>query len=197
MIPEDRLEAQLAFLAEIDKMKSIIRQTPLIDRSRRETDAEHCWHVALMAALLAEHAEQPVDVGRVVKMLLIHDLVEIDAGDTFLYDAAANADKDAREQRAADRIFGLLPPDQAAEYRALWDEFEARQTADARYAAAIDRVQPIMNNHLSQGMCWQANKVQPERVFGMNERQVSNGSKRLWARLKAMIQRSVERGDFG
>ncbi|HLN22495.1 MAG TPA: HD domain-containing protein [Patescibacteria group bacterium] len=196
MIPPDRLTAQLAFLAEIDKLKAIIRQTPLIDGSRRETDAEHSWHVAMMALMLAEHADEPVDAARVVKMLLVHDVVEIDAGDTFIYDDAGNADKAEREQRAADRLFGLLPADQGAELRALWDEFEARETADSRFAAAIDRFAPILNNHLSGGLSWQANGVQPDKVFIFNEPRIGGASKALWERTRAMVEESVGRGDF-
>jgi len=193
---DQRLEAQLAFLVEIDKMKSIIRHTPLMDRSRRETDAEHSWHIAVMALLLAEHADEPVDAVRVVKMLLIHDLVEIDAGDTFIYDIQGNADKAEREQKAADRIFGLLPADQGAELRALWEEFEARETADARFASAVDRFAPILSNHVSGGLSWQANKVQPEKVYSFNESRIGGASRRLWTRLKTMIKISEERGDF-
>jgi len=191
-----RLEKQLAFIAELDKMKGIIRHTPLMDASRRETDAEHSWHIAVMALLLAEHADEPVDAVKVMKMLLIHDVVEIDAGDTFIYDAVGNADKAEREQRAADRLFGLLPDDQAAEMRALWDEFEDRQTADARFAASIDRFQPILNNHLAGGGSWQANKVQPETVLSFNESRIGGASKRLWTRIKEMIHLSIARGDF-
>ncbi|OIR08068.1 5'-deoxynucleotidase YfbR [mine drainage metagenome] len=193
---EARLAAQLAFIAELDRMKSIIRHTPLMDASRRETDAEHSWHVAVMALLLAEHADEPVDALRVAKMLLIHDVVEIDAGDTFIYDDKGNADKAEREGRAADRLFGLLPPDQGAAFRALWDEFEARDSADARFAHAIDRFQPIMNNHLAGGGSWQANKVRPETVLRHSESRVAPISRRLWGRLRAMIETSMGRGDF-
>lgn len=196
MTPEQRLDRQLAFIAEMDKMKGIVRQTPLVDRSRRETDAEHSWHIAVMALLLAEHADRPVDAAKVMRMLLIHDVVEIDAGDTFIYDAAGNADKREREQKAADRLFGLLPDDQNAALRALWEEFEAGETAEARFAASIDRFQPIMNNHLSGGGSWQANKVRPETVLSFNESRIGGASRRLWARIKAMIALSVGRGDF-
>lgn len=196
MSSEERLDRQLAFIAELDKMKSIIRHTPLMDASRRETDAEHSWHIAVMALLLAEHADQPVDAVKVMKMLLIHDVVEIDAGDTFIYDVGGNADKAEREQKAADRLFGLLPDDQNAELRALWEEFEARETPEARFASSIDRFQPIMNNHLARGGSWQANKVQPETVLSFNESRIGGASKRLWTRIKEMVAISVGRGDF-
>jgi len=191
-----RLDQQLTFIAEMDKMKAIIRHTPLVDGSRRETDAEHSWHIAVMALLLAEHADEPVDVVKVMKMLLIHDVVEIDAGDTFIYDAKGNEDKAERENQAADRLFGLLPDDQNAELRALWEEFEEHKSPEARFASSIDRFQPIMNNHLSGGGSWKANKVQPETVLTFNESRIGGASKRLWARMKQMIEISIGRGDF-
>src|SRR3954453_23834883 len=138
----DRLQQQLAFILEIDKLKSIFRQTILIDRSRRENTAEHSWHLALMAMLLSEYAETPVDVVRVMHMVLVHDIVEIDAGDTFAYDAAGIVTKKQRELDAADRIFGLLPPEQGSELRKLWEEFEAEETSDSHFANAIDRLEP-------------------------------------------------------
>lgn len=190
----DRLTQQLEFIAEIDRLKHILRQTWLLDGSRRENDAEHSWHIAVMAVLLAEHAETPVDPARVVKMLLIHDVVEIDAGDTFIYDTAGHADKDEREQRAAERIFGLLPADQAAELRALWDEFEARDSADARYAAAIDRLQPLMHNYRTQGKAWQAHGVTADRVIAMNQPRISAASPALWLVAERMIAESVDKG---
>src|SRR6516165_10043741 len=134
------LEQQLSFILEIDKLKTVLRQTLLTDRSRRENSAEHSWHLAIMAGLLWQYAAAPVNVSRVMKMVLVHDLVEIDAGDTFAYDVAANVDKAQREHQAAQRIFGLLPPEQGSELRALWQEFEANRTDDARYANALDRL---------------------------------------------------------
>lgn len=190
----DRLTRQLAFLAEIDRLKHILRQTWLLDSSRRENDAEHSWHIAVMALLLAEHAEAPVDLAKVIKMLLIHDVVEIDAGDTFIYDDAGHADKEEREQSAAKRIFGLLPPDQAAELRALWDEFEARETPDARYAAAIDRLQPLMHNYLTEGKAWRAHGVTADRVLAVNGERISAASQSLWRAAEQMITESVENG---
>ncbi len=190
----DRLTQQIQFIAEIDRLKHILRQTWLLDASRRENDAEHSWHIAVMALLLVEHAEAPVDLSRVVKMLLIHDVVEIDAGDTFIYDTAGHADKDEREQRAAERIFGLLPPDQAAELRALWDEFEARDSAEARYAAAIDRLQPLMHNYLTQGKAWHAHGVTADQVLAMNRPRIGAASAALWQAAERMIAESVAKG---
>lgn len=161
----DRLEAQLRFAVEVDRLKSILRQTRLVDGSRQENSAEHSWHVALLAALLAEHAPC-ADVGRTMRMLLVHDVVEIDAGDTFCYDATANLDKDARERAAAERLFGLLPADQAAELRALWDEFEAGETAEARYAVALDRLQPLLMNFHGGGGSWAAHGITRAQVMG-------------------------------
>lgn len=141
-----RLEQQIRFITEIDKVKNIFRQTYLADGKRKENDAEHSWHIALMAYLLQEHAEEPVDVPRVMLMVLIHDLVEIDAGDTYAYDSEGAKTKREREVRAAERIFGLLPEDQGRYFRELWDEFEAYESADAKYAHLLDNFQPLLLN---------------------------------------------------
>ena len=162
---EVRLTSQLAFLIEIDRLKGIVRQTSLCDGSRRENSAEHSWHLAMMAVVMAEHAERAIDVGRVVRMVLVHDLVEIDAGDTFAYDAAGYVGKDERERAAADRIFGMVPADQATELRALWDEFEAGETVEARFANALDRLQPLLANHHSKGGSWRAHGVSRAQVI--------------------------------
>jgi len=163
---DERFERQLQFLIEIDKMKSVFRRTILIDRSRRENDAEHSWHFAVMAMLLYEHCkDQSVDINRVIRMALVHDLIEIYAGDTFAYDAAGNADKRQREQDAADKLFALLPPDQGAEIRALWEEFDAEQTPDAQYACAIDRLQPFVNNIMTEGHSWKKNGITAAQVY--------------------------------
>jgi putative hydrolase of HD superfamily len=154
----DRLERQLAFLVEADRLKGVLRQTTLCDRSRAENSAEHSWHLALAALVLAEHAPD-VDGARVLRMLLVHDLVEIDAGDAFAYDASANVGKEEREREAASRIYGLLPADQAEELRELWDEFEAGETRAARVAVAIDRLQPLLLNHHAGGGSWKAHGV--------------------------------------
>jgi putative hydrolases of HD superfamily len=189
-----RLARQMRFIAEVDQLKEVFRQT-LNTRSRRaENDAEHSWHLCLMVIVLAEHANTPgMDVLRVLKMLLLHDLVEIDAGDTFAYDTARMADQHERESRAADRIFGLLPTDQTAEFRALWDEFEARTTLEARFAAAVDRLQPMMLNCLTEGAAWQRHGVTHDRVVARNCH-IADGSEALWRYASEMIADAVRQG---
>lgn len=165
MVNDERLAQQLRFIVEIDKLKRVLRRTLLSDQSRRENSAEHSWHIALMAPILAEYAAEEVDVLRAVKMLLIHDLVEIDAGDTFAYDAAGHVDKEDRERAAADRVFGLLPEDQATEIRSLWDEFEAADSPEARFALALDRLQPLLLNVHADGGTWRTHGVTREQVL--------------------------------
>lgn len=155
----DRLARQIAFLVEADKLKTVLRRTSLMDASRRENTAEHTWHLLLAAVVLREHGGADVDALRVLEMLTVHDLVEIDAGDTFAYDETDLATKAAREQAAADRIFGLLPADQASYFRALWEEFEAQDTADARFANAIDRLQPLLQNAQAGGGTWKTHDL--------------------------------------
>lgn len=188
-----RLERQLAFVVEIDKLKHVLRQTLLTDGSRRENDAEHSWHIATMAFVLAEWADEPVDPGRVARMLLLHDVVEIDAGDAFIHDEAAQAAKVALEQAAAVRLFGLLPPDQAAECEALWHEFEARESPDARFAHSLDRLQPLLHNFATQGGTWKPNGVTAAQVRKLLPR-ISGGSAGLAAYAQALIDQAVERG---
>lgn len=159
-----RLEDQIRFITEIDKLKSIIRRTMLIDRSRDENSAEHSWHIALMAPLLAEYADRKIDVLKVMKMLLIHDVVEIDAGDTYCYDPGAHADKADREQKAANRLFNLLPSDQATELRSLWEEFESADTPEAKFAHAMDRLQPLLLNYQTQGETWRAHGITIDQI---------------------------------
>ena len=149
-----RLDQQLRFSAEIDKMTGVLRRTLLLDRSRRENDAEHSWHIAVMALLFEEYAKEPADIGRVAEMCVVHDLVEIYAGDTFAYDTEGNRDKAAREAAAADRLFGSLPEEQGKRIRSLWEEFDAMETADAKYAACLDRLQPFLHNTLTDGHTW-------------------------------------------
>jgi len=188
-----RLERQLAFLLEADKVKQVVRRNLLSDGSRRESDGEHMWHLALMAIVLAEYADEPVDLMRVLRMLLIHDLVEIDAGDTFAYDTDAHADKQARELAAAERIFAILPDDQAQAYRALWDEFEERRTPDARFAAALDRLAPLLLNHASGGRMWRERDVSALQVRDRNIL-IAEGSASLWERARELIDDAVARG---
>ena len=149
-----RLDMQLKFSAEIDKMTGIIRRTSLIDRSRRENDAEHSWHIAAMAMLFEEYAKEPVNVPRSVEMCVVHDLIEIYAGDTFAYDVKANEDKADREKEAADKLFSQLPQEQGKMIRNLWEEFDAMETPDAKYAACMDSLQPFMHNSLTEGFTW-------------------------------------------
>lgn len=150
----ERMDRQFLFTAEIDKMTAVLRRTMLIDKSRRENDAEHSWHIAVMAMLFQEYAAEPVDIGRVVQMCVVHDLVEIIAGDTFAYDAEGNRGKADRERDAADRLFSQIPEDQGKMIRSLWEEFDAMETADARYAACMDRLQPFLHNTLTDGHTW-------------------------------------------
>lgn len=165
-----RLTEQIAFLVEIDKLKTVLRQTPIADGSRRENTAEHSWHLAMFAMVLAEHAPEPVDIARVITMLLLHDIVEIDAGDTFIYaaaDPAVAAQQEADELAAAHRIFSLLPVDQAARLRALWDEFEAKESSDAKFAKTIDRLQPILLNRVSGGGSWKVHAITADKTRRM------------------------------
>lgn len=158
-MPDDRLARQLAFLVEADKLKRVNRRTPLVDASRLENSAEHSWHLVLAALVLREHVREPFDLLRVLELATVHDLVEIDAGDTFAYDPSAQLDKAAREQAAADRIFGLLPPDQASYFRELWVEFESQQTMESRFANALDRFQALLLNANSGGGSWRTHDV--------------------------------------
>ena len=188
-----RLARQIAFIVEIDKLKQVLRQTILVDRSRRENDAEHSWHIATMVVVLDEYAEPEVDRLRVLKMLLIHDIVEIDAGDTFLYDTAHAASQAAREQAAAARLYGLLPPDQGAALRALWDEFEAGETRDARFAKALDRLQPMLHNLHTEGAMWRAHGVTAADVLARNA-VMARGSPALWEYAQALVHDAVKKG---
>lgn len=175
----ERLDQQFAFLREIDREKEIVRQTYLADGSRKEGDAEHAWHLAIMALLLSEYANEEIDVLKTVSMVLIHDLVEIDAGDTYAYDAAGAQTQRERELKAAERIFGLLPEDQGKKMRALWDEFEARETPEAKFARTLDCVQPTMLNDASEGKSWLEHGVHLSQVLGRNAR-TAEGSEALW-----------------
>ena len=189
-----RLEQQMAFVVEVDKLKSVHRRTLLIDRSRHENSAEHSWHLALMALLLSEHAKAPdLDVFNVIRMVVLHDLVEIDAGDTFCYDAEGAQDQHEREARAADRIFGLLPEDQAQAFRAAWDEFEAGETPEAQFAATIDRLQPMLNNLHTGGASWQRHGIRKEQVQARNAGG-KEGSEALWQFGEDLIHEAVRKG---
>ena len=186
----------MQFILEVDKLKEVFRQTQCSQSGRRENDAEHSWHLCLAVIVLAECANEPrIDVLRVLKMVIIHDLVEIDAGDTFAYDTARMAGQHEREAIAADRIFGLLPRDQAKEFRALWDEFEERRTPEAKFAAAVDRFQPCLLNCSSKGAAWKRHGVTEDRVIARNA-PIGDGSRALWKETLAMIRRTADAGDL-
>jgi len=189
----DRLTRQIAFVLELDKLKTVARQTLLVDGSRRETDGEHSWHIATMAHVLAEYAPPGTDIGRVTAMLLLHDVVEIDAGDTFIHDEAGALDKEARERQAANRLFGLLPDDQRDAFRALWAEFEAKATNEAIFADALDRMQPILNNFATQGHTWRLHTVTADKVFRLIER-IDRGAPALGAYTRELVEEAVRRG---
>jgi putative hydrolases of HD superfamily len=190
---DNRLYQQIQFIIEIDKLKGILRQTRLTDNSRQENSAEHSWHLAIMAIVLAEYAPPNVDILRAIKMLLIHDLVEIDAGDTFCYDVQGNLNKTVKEKKAAARLFGLLPPEQGKELQDIWQEFEAFETATARFAVALDRLQPLLQNQQNQGGTW--------RIHGITENQVMQRmapvkevTPKLWLLVEQIIEECIAAG---
>ena len=190
----NRLKQQFDFIREIDKEKFIGRQTYLSDGARKENDAEHAWHMALMTILLSEYANEEIDVLKTVTMLLIHDLVEIDAGDTYAYDAEGNKTKKHREEKAADRIYGLLPKDQQEKLRALWDEFEKWESPEARFAHAMDCVQPLMLNAATDGKSWEEHGVRLDQVLARNKH-TAKGSEELWKyAYENFIAPKVEKG---
>lgn len=190
----ERLEKQLALVIEFDKLKSILRRTRVKSaEGRLENSGEHSWHVALMAILMEEHANAPVDICRVMKMLLTHDVVEIDAGDTFVYDTAASQEQAEKEIRAAERLFGMLPGDQEQELLALWHEFEAAQTDDAKYAKALDRLIPMLLNYHNNGQSWKEHGVSREQALTINKR-IEFGSVTLWDKAKELIEEATEKG---
>ena len=188
-----RLEQQIQFILEIDKLKSIIRRSYLINGERRENTAEHSWHLSILALTLAEHANESVDLLRVLKMVIVHDIVEIDAGDTFLFDTAGAQDKTAREQLAADRLFGLLPEDQAVELRQLWDEFEARETADSHFANSLDRLMPLLHNYHAGGRTWQENGIVSSQIDWVHGR-IAEGSQTLAELSRQVVATAVAEG---
>lgn len=192
-VVSSRLARQIEFILEIDRLKTVLRRTLLTDGSRHENSAEHSWHLALMALMLAEHSATQLDLARVVKLVLIHDLVEIDAGDTFCYDAEANIGKEERERAAARRIFGLLPEDQAAELHELWEEFELRETPESRFANALDRMSPLLANLATDGHSWQEHGVVRSQVIERTSI-IADGSGELWDYMKERLDRAVEDG---
>ncbi len=190
----EKLQKQMEFLTEADKMKTIFRQTLVMDKSRRENDAEHSWHFALMALTLAEYAaSDEVDINRVLKMALLHDLIEIYAGDTFAYDSTGNTDKEAREQAAADKLFALLPPEQAKEFRSLWEEFDEMETPDALYAASIDRLQPLLSNFNTEGHTWVKYHITLSQIY-KRMAPIKTAIPALWEFVEFVIRDSLEKG---
>jgi putative hydrolase of HD superfamily len=190
----ERFRKQIEFILEADRLKHVRRKTILLDHSRRENSAEHSWHIALMVLVMSEYSkETDIDFFHVMKMLLIHDLVEIDAGDTYCYDDNGRKDQHRREEIAAQRVFGLLPADQAAALRALWDEFEKRETPESRFANALDRVQPMLNNYFTDGQTWQENDIKSGQVH-RRMRPVKDGAPVLWDYVSALIRDAVKKG---
>ncbi|MGZ4031130.1 MAG: HD domain-containing protein [Tumebacillaceae bacterium] len=190
----ERLAKQFAFIVEIDKVKSIYRRSFLIDRTRNENDAEHSWHLAMMALVLYEHAnDKTIDLLRVLKMVLIHDIVEIDAGDTSPYDKVGLEDKHDREIAAANRIFGLLPDDQRAEMYEIWQEFEEKTTSESKFAHAIDRLAPLLLNYHTEGATWKNHGVTLDMVLALNS-QIGHGAESLWEFAQDFIRDAVEKG---
>lgn len=183
---DSRLDRQIAFLAEIDRLKQVLRRTSIIGGSRLENSAEHSWHLGIMAPVLAEYAPAGLDLGRAMRMLLVHDVVEIDAGDTFAFDAAANEDKEERERRAAERLFGMLPEEQSEELRVLWDEFEEGTTAEARFANALDRFQGFLLNAQNQGGTWKEYGISRERILERMD-PIREGAPALWPYVQSVV----------
>ena len=190
---QQRLNQQIAFLLEIDKLKSVLRRSYLLNEDRRENSAEHSWHLSVMALVLAEHANADIDPLRVLKMLLVHDIVEIDSGDTYIYDTAGNDTKAARELEAAQRIFGLLPGDQRDELFELWQEFEARETPEAKFTAALDRLMPLLHNYHTEGRSWREHGITRQQVLDLN-RHIADGSQELWNYAEALIDDAAAKG---
>jgi putative hydrolase of HD superfamily len=192
---DERLDRQMAFALEIDKVKNIFRQTHLSGKGRNENDAEHSWHMAIMAYLLREYANEDVDIGKVMLMCLIHDIVEIDAGDTYAYDSAMLQTQKAREEAAKERIFSILPQEQAAELKALFDEFEGYQTAESKFAHAMDNLQPLMLNNSNGGADWLAHNVTAEQVY-KRQSKTKLGSDKLYEITDRIIQDNIKKGSL-
>lgn len=191
----ERFEKQKDFILEIDKEKNILRQTHLSGGGRRENDAEHAWHMAVMVWLLREYANEPLDLAKTMMMVLIHDVVEIDAGDTYAYDAAGKATAHDREEKAAERLFGLLPEDQGRELRALWEEFEEYETPEARFAHAMDNFQPMLLNDSNGGGDWKEHGIRRSQTEKRNEK-TGTGSREIWEYMKTILDANVARGSL-
>lgn len=191
---QERLLQQIRFIEEIDKLKNIYRQNRVINDQRRENDAEHSWHLAIMAALLSEYAkDKNIDISKVIKMVLVHDLVEIDAGDTFCYDEKGYLDKEQRESKAAERLFGILPEDQSKIFWDLWREFEDMETPEAQFAACMDRFQPLILNNNTDGYTWKKPGVNAEKVLKRNK-PLKECTPQLWEYVTEVVEASVEKG---
>lgn len=190
---KERFEKQLAFILEADKEKTILRQTHISGHVRQENDAEHAWHMVLMMYLLREYADEPFDLARAMMMAIIHDVVEIDAGDTYAYDDTAKATQKEREEKAAERIFGLLPADQAKELRALFEEFEAGSSPEARFAAAMDRLQPLLLNDANGGIDWKIHDVSRDQVI-RRQSSTRDASRALWEYSLSLIEKNADKG---
>lgn len=189
-----RFIRQMQFIYEIDKIKSIFRKTKLFDNSRYENDAEHSWHLAMMALVLGEHSNVPIDINRVIKMVLMHDIVEIDGGDFIVYDQSALEEKEARETECAERVYGLLPSDMKEDFMSAWLEFEERKTPEAKFAAAIDRAEPIIQNYFTGGHSWITHDVPYEKVVEVNKHKIEEGSEFFWEYIKSLLDECVEKG---
>ena len=192
---DERLKKQLDFILEIDKEKNILRQTHLSDHGRRENDAEHAWHMAIMAYLLKEYSNEPIDVAKVMIMCLIHDVVEIDAGDTYAYDAEGLKTQKAREEAAKERIYSLLPDDQKQDLQALFDEFEERKTPEAKFARALDNLQPLLLNNRNDGGDWREHQVTEAQVYG-RQRRTAEGSEKLYEVTDQLIRENIAKGNI-
>lgn len=189
----DHLLKQVAFIKEIDKLKYIVRKTRLFHSDRHENDAEHSWHLAMMTIVLAEHSDKPIDILKVLKMVLIHDIVEIDAGDTFIYDATKSHTNTDEELMAAKRIFGLLPTEQAEEFIAIWKEFEDRLTDEAKFARSMDRFEPLLQNTSNDGGTWKEFDVPYQKVYD-KKKAIKEGSSAIWEYAEKLLNESVENG---
>ena len=192
---DDRFKKQMKFLLACDQEKEIVRQTYLADGSRRENDAEHAWHLALMASVLAEYANEPVDCLKVMTMVLIHDVVEIEAGDTYAYDYTNQASAEARERKAAEHLFGMLPDDQREYFRALWEDFEAYESTEARFAHVLDNFQPLVLTDAADGKSWKEHGAADANLYRRNAR-TAEGSEKLWAYMETLIRKNVRNGNL-
>jgi putative hydrolase of HD superfamily len=192
-IKDEKLQKQIKFAIAIDEMKNIFRRNLIIDGSRRENDAEHSWNLAMLAMLFEEYSTEKVDIERVLKIALVHDLVEVYAGDTFAYDVKGNEDKLQREIESANKLFGILDPEQGAQIRALWDEFEAKETPESKYANAIDRIQPLINNYMTNGHTWKEGDVRAPQILKRMDI-IRTTTPALWPIVEGIISTSIEKG---